>query len=482
MKNTLFKTEAFVNGRWQPAEDGEVFTVTNPANGERLGDVADLAAADTRIAVQAADKAFSDWRQRSAQERAGILRDWSGLIRENRDELARLITLEQGKPLAESYGEISYGASFIDWFAEEARRVYGDVIPAPSGDRRYITLRQPIGVVAAITPWNFPLAMLTRKCAPALAVGCTVVAKPAEATPLSALALAELADRAGFPPGVFNVLPTSSGERVGAELTANKTIRKLSFTGSTATGKLLLRQCADSVKRVSMELGGNAPFIIFSDANLDRAVAGVMASKYRNTGQTCISANRILVQDEIYTEFVERLAQEARKLVVGNGMDDGSSQGPLINTDALEKVECHVSDALKKGARAISGGQRHQLGGNFYEPTVLADVTSDMLISDEETFGPVAAVYRFENEEQAIEMANHTNAGLAAYLYTTDMGRSWRVAEALEYGMVGINEAMISNAVAPFGGVKESGMGREGSRYGMDDFLEIKYMCIGGLS
>ena len=482
MQETFLKKKAFIDGKWVSAQDGRVFSVNNPVNGEMVAEVADLSQPDTADAIAAASRAFDGWSKMSALERGKLLKNWVALIRDNRQDLAELITLEQGKPISESHGEISYGVSFIDWFAEEARRAYGDVIPAPLPDRRYIALRQPIGVVAAITPWNFPVAMLTRKCAPALAVGCTVVAKPAEATPLSALALAELASQAGIPPGVFNVLPTSSGERVGAELTANPIVRKLSFTGSTATGKLLLEQCAATVKRVSMELGGNAPFIVFGDANLDKAISGVMASKYRNTGQTCISANRILVQESIYEEFAERLARESKKLVVGDGMQTGTQQGPLINGAAFDKVQRHVKDAMDKGAKAICGGQAHDLGGTFFQPTVLTGMTPEMAISQEETFGPVAALYKFTDEAEAVNLANDTSAGLAAYLFTEDIGRSWRVAEGLDYGMVGINEAMISNEVAPFGGVKESGIGREGSRYGIDDYLEMKYLCIGGLN
>jgi succinate-semialdehyde dehydrogenase/glutarate-semialdehyde dehydrogenase len=391
------------------------------------------------------------------------------------------MTLEQGKPLAEARGEIVYGASFIEWFAEEAKRVYGDVIPAAMNDRRYVVIRQPVGVVAAITPWNFPIAMITRKCAPALAAGCTVIVKPSDLTPLCALALAELSQRAGFPPGVFNVLTTTDAATVGSVLTSSRVVRKLSFTGSTAVGRLLIRNCADTVKKVSMELGGNAPFIVFDDADLDAAVAGAMASKYRNAGQTCVCANRLLVQDGVYQAFAEKLALAVEELKVGDGMEEGNNQGPLINQRAVEKVEQHIDDALRKGARLMCGGHRHVKGGTFFEPTILADVTPQMRVATEETFGPVAPLFRFQTEDEAVRMANDTEFGLAAYFYSRDIGRVWRVAEALEYGMVGINEGIISTELAPFGGVKESGLGREGSRYGMDEFTEIKYLCMGGL-
>ncbi|MGD9095918.1 MAG: NAD-dependent succinate-semialdehyde dehydrogenase, partial [Chromatiales bacterium] len=400
---------------------------------------------------------------------------------ENGEDLAQLMTAEQGKPLAEARGEIAYGASFIEWFAEEAKRVYGDVIPAPLTDRRYVVIRQPVGVVAAITPWNFPVAMITRKCAPALAAGCPVVIKPSELTPLCALALAELAQRAGFPPGVINVITTMDSAAVGKELTSNSLVRKLSFTGSTGVGKLLLRDCAGTVKKVSLELGGNAPFIVFDDADVDAAVAGAMASKYRNSGQTCVCANRLLVQQGIYDEFAEKLAQAVRELKVGEGTGEGVNQGPLINEEAVGKVEDHIRDALEKGARLVTGGHRHQLGGTFFEPTILADVTPAMRVACEETFGPVAPLFRFSTEEEAVALANDTESGLAAYFYSRDIGRIWRVAEALEYGMVGINEGIISTEVAPFGGVKESGLGREGSKYGIEEFTELKYLCMGGL-
>jgi succinate-semialdehyde dehydrogenase/glutarate-semialdehyde dehydrogenase len=472
---------AFVDGRWIPADDGASFAVLNPASGETLCEVADLGPAETGRAINAAAGAWPGWRGRSAKERAQVLRRWFDLISEHTGELARLMTLEQGKPLAEARGEVVYGASFVEWFAEEARRLYGDVIPAPSPDRRFLVIRQPVGVVAAITPWNFPVAMITRKCAPALAAGCPVVVKPSELTPLCALVLADLAHQAGMPPGVFNVITTTRSAAVGRVLTASPTVRKLSFTGSTAVGKLLLRDCAQTVKKVSLELGGNAPFIVFDDADLDAAVAGAIASKYRNTGQTCVCANRLLVQDGIYDAFAERLATAVRELRVGSGLEEGVVQGPLINEAAVAKVERHIADALAQGASLVCGGGRHGLGGTFFQPTVLRDVDASMLVAKEETFGPVAPLFRFGTEEEAIALANDTTAGLAAYFYSRDIGRIWRVAEALEYGMVGINEGIISTEVAPFGGVKESGLGREGSRYGIDGFVEMKYLCMGGL-
>ena len=478
----LLKSDAFINGAWIASEDGNRFAVTNPATGEQLARVSDLGGGQAEYAISAADAAWPEWRAKTAKERAAVLRRWFELVMQHQEDLARLMTAEQGKPLAEARAEVVYGASFIEWFAEEAKRVYGDVIPAAMNDRRYVVIRQPIGVVAAITPWNFPIAMITRKCAPALAAGCTVVIKPSELTPLSALALAELAQRAGFPPGVFNVLTTTDAETVGRVLTASRTVRKLSFTGSTAVGKLLIRDCAETVKKVSMELGGNAPFIVFDDADLDAAVAGAMASKYRNAGQTCVCANRLLVQDGIYDAFAEKLAAAVSELKVGDGTAEGISQGPLINESAVSKVEAHISDAVEKGARVICGGGRHALGGTFFEPTILADVTAQMRIASEETFGPVAPLFRFHTEAEAVQMANDTESGLAAYFYSRDIGRVWRVAEALEYGIVGINEGIISTELAPFGGVKESGLGREGSRYGIEEFTEIKYLCMGGLS
>ncbi|MDD2815172.1 MAG: NAD-dependent succinate-semialdehyde dehydrogenase [Thiotrichaceae bacterium] len=474
----LFRQTAYINGEWiSSAQTIEVF---NPADHQLLGTVPNLGEHETAAAITAANNALPAWRSKTAKERAAILRNWFNLILENQEDLAVMMTLEQGKPLAESKGEVIYGASFIEWFAEEAKRVYGDIIPEPMGGRRILVLKQPIGVVAAITPWNFPNAMITRKCAPALAVGCTVVIKPAESTPFSALALAELAERAGFPKGVINIV-TGDPKPIGAELTRNPLVRKLSFTGSTAVGKLLMQQCASTVKKLSLELGGNAPFIVFDDADLDQAVAGVLASKYRNTGQTCVCANRLLVQDSIYDAFAEKLTAAVLKLKVGQGLEAGVQQGPLINAAALQKVESHVQDALSKGAKLLCGGAVHALGGTFYQPTILGDVTPNMRIAREETFGPVAPLFRFHSEAEAITLANDTEFGLASYFYSRDLGRVWRVAEALEYGIVGINEGIISTEVAPFGGIKESGFGREGSKYGLDDFLEIKYLCMGGL-
>jgi len=479
--NNLLKTSCLIDGEWTGADSGQTFAVSNPATGALIATVPDCGVDETRRAIEAAADVFPEWRSKTAKERSAILRSWFDLVVEHSEDLAQLMTAEQGKPLAEARGEITYGASFIEWFAEEAKRVYGDVIPAPLNDRRYVVIRQPVGVVAAITPWNFPVAMITRKCAPALAAGCPVVIKPSELTPLCALALAELAQRAGFPPGVFNVITTMESAAVGRELTSSSLVRKLSFTGSTGVGKLLLRDCAGTVKKVSLELGGNAPFIVFDDADLDAAVAGAMASKYRNSGQTCVCANRLLVQEGIYDAFAGKLAQAVEELRVGEGTREGVNQGPLINEEAVEKVEGHIRDALEKGARLVTGGQRHALGGTFFEPTILADVTPEMRVACEETFGPVAPLFRFSTEEEAIALANDTDSGLAAYFYSRDIGRIWRVAEALEYGMVGINEGIISTEVAPFGGVKESGLGREGSKYGIEEFTELKYLCMGGL-
>jgi succinate-semialdehyde dehydrogenase/glutarate-semialdehyde dehydrogenase len=478
---SLLKTAAYIDGAWCGADSGARFDVTNPASGERIADLPDMGAAETRRAVAAAEAAWPTWRARIAKERGALLRRWFELILANQEDLARLMTAEQGKPLAEARGEVAYGASFVEWFAEEAKRVYGDVIPASLNDRRYMVIKEPVGVVAAITPWNFPIAMITRKCAPALAAGCPVVVKPAEATPLSALALAELAERAGFPPGVFNVITTAEPAGIGAEMSANPGVRKLSFTGSTAVGRLLLAQCAETVKKVSLELGGNAPFIVFDDADLDAAVAGAMASKYRNAGQTCVCANRLLVQDGIYDAFADKLAAAVAGLKVGEGTEEGVNQGPLIDAAAVGKVERHIADALDKGARVLCGGHRHARGGTFFEPTIIADVSPDMAVAHEETFGPVAPLFRFTTEAEAIALANATEYGLAAYFYSRDIGRIWRVAEALEYGMVGINEGIISTEVAPFGGIKQSGLGREGSRYGIEEFIEVKYLCLGGL-
>ncbi len=479
--STLLRHHAFIDGQWVHADGGDAFDVTNPADGAVIARVASVGAAETRRAIEAAAGALPAWKARTAKERAAILRRWHDLILAHQDDLAVLMTAEQGKPLAESKGEVVYGAAFVEWYAEEAKRVYGDVIPENAPGRRILATKEAIGVVAALTPWNFPSAMITRKCAPALAAGCTVVVKPAEDTPLSALALAELAVRAGIPAGVFNVLPCLDPVPVGGELTANPLVRKLSFTGSTEVGKLLMRQCADTMKKVSFELGGNAPFIVFDDANLDAAVAGAMASKYRNTGQTCVCANRILVQDGAYDAFAAKLAEAVATLTVGAGLAGATQQGPLINDQAVEKVERHIADAVAKGARVVAGGKRHALGGTFFEPTILADVTADMLCAREETFGPVAPLFRFATEDEAVRMANDTEFGLAAYFYSRDVGRCLRVAAALEYGIVGVNEGIISTEVAPFGGMKESGIGREGSYHGIDEFLEVKYICLGGL-
>jgi succinate-semialdehyde dehydrogenase/glutarate-semialdehyde dehydrogenase len=477
---SLLRNRCYLNGEWVAADSGETFPVFNPAGGAELARVPKMGAVETRRAIEAANHSWIDWRERTARVRSGLLRRWFELIIANTEDLARIMTLEQGKPLTEARGEVAYGASFIEWFAEEAKRIYGDTIPAQGSDKRIVVIKQPIGVVAAITPWNFPLAMITRKCAPALAAGCPVVIKPAEDTPLTALALAALAEQAGFPAGTINVI-TGVPAEIGGELTSNPLVRKLSFTGSTAVGKLLMRQCADTVKKVSLELGGNAPFIVFDDADLDAAVAGAMASKYRNAGQTCVCANRILVQDGVYDLFAKKLGEAVRGLVVGEGFHDGVHQGPLINAAALEKVESLVADAVEKGARVVCGGHRHALGGTFYEPTIIADVNADMAMAQEEIFGPVAPLYRFHDEADAVHLANATPYGLAAYFYARDLGRVWRVAEALEYGMVGINEGIISTEVAPFGGIKESGIGREGSRYGIDDFVEQKYLLMGGI-
>jgi len=477
----LFRQHCYVAGKWIGADDGKTFAVTNPATGETLANVPSLGAAETRRAIEAANAAWGPWRAKTAKERANILRKWFNLMIDNTDDLARLMTAEQGKPLAESKGEIVYAASFIEWFAEEAKRIYGDTIPQHGADKRIVVIKEPIGVVAAITPWNFPSAMITRKCAPALAAGCPVVIKPASATPLSALALAELAERAGIPSGVLNVV-TGSSRAVGGELTANPLVRKLSFTGSTEVGKQLMAECARTVKKTSMELGGNAPFIVFDDADLDAAVKGAMASKYRNTGQTCVCANRIYVQDEVYDEFTSRLAQAVSGLKVGDGLKGETHQGPLIDMKAVEKVEDHVRDALAKGARLVAGGKRHRLGGSFFEPTILADVTQEMKVAREETFGPVAPLFRFKSDRDVIRMANDTEFGLAAYFYSRDIGRVWKTAEQLEYGIIGINEGIISTEVAPFGGMKESGLGREGSKYGIEEYVEIKYLCMGGIA
>jgi len=479
--STLLKADGYINGEWCGAADNARFDVTNPATGEVIGNLPDMGVAETREAIEAADAAWPAWRAKTGKERAGILRKLFFLMMENQEDLAQLITAEGGKPLAESRGEVAYGAAFIEWFGEEAKRTYGDLIPATFSDRRIVADKQPIGVCAAITPWNFPIAMVTRKVGPALAAGCPMVLKPAHDTPLSALALAELAERAGVPPGVFSVVTSSSGRTVGGELTSNPIVRKLSFTGSTATGKVLMRQCADTIKKLSLELGGNAPFIVFDDADVDKAVAGAIASKYRNSGQTCVCVNRFLVQDGVYDEFASKLTAAVEAMKVGNGVEEGVVQGPLINEAGVAKVKEHVEDAVGKGAKVAAGGRQHALGGNFFEPTVLTDVTPDMVVAREETFGPISPLFRFKTEEEAIAMSNDTEFGLAAYFYTRDSARTWRVSQALEYGIVGVNEGIISTEVAPFGGVKESGLGREGSKYGIEDYLEIKYICMGGL-
>jgi len=476
----LFRQQCYVDGQWMDADDGRTVDVTNPATGNTLGSVPRMGAGETRRAIEAARRAWPAWRARTARERARVLRTWFDLMLTHQEDLARLLTAEQGKPLAEARGEIAYGASFIEWFAEEGKRIYGDTIPAHEADKRIVVIKEGIGVCAAITPWNFPNAMITRKCGPALAAGCPMVLKPATATPYSALAIAELGERAGIPTGIFNVV-TGSAADIAGEMTANPAVRKLTFTGSTETGKLLMEQCARTVKKTSMELGGNAPFIVFDDADIDAAVEGAILSKYRNTGQTCVCANRLLVQDSIYDEFAARLARKVAAMKVGNGMDAGVVIGPLIDAKAIEKVEEHIADAVAKGAKVTTGGKRHALGGLFFEPTVLTEVTAAMQVAREETFGPVAPLFRFQDEAQAIRMANDTEFGLAAYFYSRDIGRVWRVAEGIEYGIVGINTGIISTEVAPFGGVKESGVGREGSKYGIEDYLEIKYLCLGGL-
>ncbi|TCS34364.1 succinate-semialdehyde dehydrogenase/glutarate-semialdehyde dehydrogenase [Paucimonas lemoignei] len=477
---SLLRQQCYIDGAWVDADSGGTIAVDNPATGAAIGNVPKMGGTETRRAIEAAEAAMGAWQAKTAKERAVILRKWFELLMANQEDLAVIMTTEQGKPLAESRGEIAYAASYVEWFAEEAKRVYGDTIPAPAGDRRIVVIKQPVGVCAAITPWNFPAAMITRKVAPALAAGCTIVVKPASQTPFSALALCVLAERAGIPKGVFSCI-TGSASEIGGEMTANPTVRKLTFTGSTEIGKLLMQQCAATVKKTSMELGGNAPFIVFDDADLDAAVKGALIAKYRNAGQTCVCANRILVQDAVYDDFVARFAKAVSALKVGDGLESGTVIGPLIDDKAVAKAEEHVSDATKKGAKVILGGKRHELGANFYVPTILADATPDMAIFREETFSPVAPVFRFKTEEEAIRLANDTEFGLAAYFYGRDIGRVWRVAEKLEYGMVGVNEGLISTEVAPFGGIKESGNGREGSKYGIEDYLEIKYLCMGGI-
>ena len=482
LKNTkLLKAHGYINGEWVGDNTESRFEVTNAYTNEVISTLPEMGKKETNDAIEAANIAWPNWRSKTAKERSVILKKWFDLIMENQEDLAILMTAEQGKPIAEARGEVAYGASFIEWFAEEGKRTYGDVIPTPSNDRRIIVIKQPIGVVASITPWNFPIAMITRKCAPALAAGCPVVIKPASETPLSALAITELADQAGIPKGVLNVVVGTHSSEIGLALTDSKIVRKLSFTGSTAVGKILTRNCADTMKKVSMELGGNAPFIVFDDADLDSAVSGALISKFRNTGQTCVCSNRILVQEGIYDEFVTRLADSVKTLNVGNGMEDGINQGPLISQKALDKVKDHISDAVDRGAVIVAGGKPHQSGGTMFEPTVISNVDSSMKVASEETFGPLAPIFKFSTEQEAIDMANDTEFGLASYFYTSNVNRIWRVSEALEYGMVGVNEGVISNEVAPFGGVKESGLGREGSHYGIDDFLELKYICMGGL-
>jgi succinate-semialdehyde dehydrogenase/glutarate-semialdehyde dehydrogenase len=475
---SLLRSQCFVDGEWRGADQGEGIAVINPATQREVGKVPRMGAAEARAAIGAAERALVAWRERTADDRARLLRRWGDLVMAHQEDLARIMTLEQGKPLAEARGEIAYAASYIEWFAEEARRLYGDVIPSPWGDKKLLAVKEPVGVCAAITPWNFPAAMITRKAAPALAAGCTIVVKPASQTPLSALALAWLAQLAGFPPGVFNVV-TGSANAVGGELAGNPAVRKLSFTGSTEVGRMLAAQCAPTLKKLSLELGGNAPFIVFDDADVDAAVVGAIASKFRNTGQTCVCTNRILVQDGVYDTFVQRFARAVKELKVGDGLEQGVTQGPLIDAAALAKVEELLDDACAKGGRVVTGGRRHAIGGTFFEPTVLVDATDEMFLSREEIFGPVAPVFRFSTEEEAVRLANDTEFGLAAYFYSRDLSRAWRVSSRLEYGMVGVNSGIISTAVAPFGGVKQSGYGREGSRHGIDEYVQLKYLCMG---
>lgn len=477
----LFRQQCFINGAWVDADSGETIDVKNPATGEKLGTIPKAGAAETRRAIEAANAAWPAWRAKTAKERSAVLRKWFELMMANQDDLGTLMTAEQGKPLAEAKGEVGYAASFIEWFAEEGKRIYGDTIPQHGADKRIVVIKEPVGVVAAITPWNFPAAMITRKAGPALAAGCPIVIKPATETPYSAFAMAELAQRAGVPDGIINVI-TGASREIGGELTSNPIVRKLTFTGSTEVGKILLEQCAGTVKKVSMELGGNAPFIVFDDADLDAAVQGAMASKYRNTGQTCVCANRIYVQEGVYDDFLSRFAQAISAMKVGDGLKGETQQGPLINMDAVEKVEEHVKDAVDNGARVVLGGKRHDLGGTFFEPTLIADVTQSMKVAKEETFGPLAPVFKFKNDDEVVDWANDTEFGLAAYFYSRDIGRIWKTAESLEYGIVGINEGIISTEVAPFGGMKESGMGREGSKYGIEDYVETKYLCMGGIN
>ncbi len=479
--NALLRAQAFIGGKWQDADDSTTYPVSNPANGAQIADVANCGADETQRAIAAASDALPGWRAKTAKERAVILRNWFNLMMEHQEDLAVILSTEQGKPMAESRGEVAYGAAFIEWFAEEGKRAYGDVIPGHAPDKRIVVLKQPIGVTAAITPWNFPNAMVTRKVGPALAAGCTMVVKPAALTPLSALALAELGERAGIPAGVLSIIPSKQARVIGGVMTSSPIVQKLSFTGSTPVGKTLMEQCAATVKKVSMELGGNAPFLVFDDADVDAAIVGAMASKYRNSGQTCVCTNRFIVQAGVYDEFCSKLAKAASELRVGPADSGDMQQGPLINQDAVDKVVEHITDAVDKGARVLTGGEAHELGGLFFKPTVVADVTADMTVASEETFGPLAPIFRFEEEQEGIDMANDSEFGLASYFYARDINRVWRVAEALESGIVGINEGAISTEVAPFGGVKESGVGREGSKYGIDDYMELKYLCMGGV-
>ncbi|WP_026182395.1 NADP-dependent succinate-semialdehyde dehydrogenase [Leeia oryzae] len=476
----LLKSQCYINGQWVDADNGETIAVTNPATGEVIGSIPKMGVAETRRAVEAANVAFKTWRKKTAKERSVVLRKWFDLMMAAQDDLAAILTAEQGKPLAEAKGEIAYGASYIEWYAEEGKRIYGDVIPQPANDKRVVVIKEPIGVCAAVTPWNFPNAMITRKAAPALAAGCTMVIKPATQTPLSALAILVLAERAGIPAGVINVV-TGSAAAIGGELSTNDIVRKLSFTGSTEIGRVLMQQTAGTIKKVSMELGGNAPFIVFDDADLDAAVEGALISKYRNAGQTCVCANRLYVQAGVYDAFNEKFAAAVAKLNVGNGAEPGVTQGPLIDDKAVAKIEEHIADAVAKGGKVIAGGKRHALGGSFFEPTIVTGVTKEMKVAREETFGPLAPIFKFETEEEVLGYSNDTEFGLASYFYARDIGRIWRVSEGLEYGMVGINTGIISNEAAPFGGVKQSGLGREGSKYGIEDYVEIKYLCIGGV-
>ncbi len=477
----LFKQRCYIDGRWLESASGKSIPVTNPADGSILGSTPELSYNETHVAIEAAETAWKSWRKKTAKERSALLNRWFDLIMAAQEDLATLITMEQGKALSESRAEVAYAASFIEWFAEEGKRIYGDTIPPVDSNNRIVVIKEPIGVCAAITPWNFPAAMITRKAAPALAAGCTMVLKPSELTPFTAFALAELSNRAGIPDGVFNVI-TGVPEEIGAKLTSDPIVRKLTFTGSTAVGKLLMKQCAGTIKKLSLELGGNAPFIVFSDADIDEAVTGAVTSKYRNSGQTCVCTNRFFVQETVYEEFAKKLVETVENLKVGNGMERDTQQGPLINRNALEKVEAHIKDAVNKGANILTGGKRHPLGGTFFEPTVIGDITGNMRIATEETFGPVAPIFKFKTEAEAIQMANSTEYGLAAYFYSRDVGKIWRVSEALEYGIIGINAGLISTEVAPFGGLKQSGIGREGSKYGIEEFLEIKYLCMGGIN